>query len=232
MIAHAGPLRLAGLSWVAAAMAAGAVLAGAAALCLTLGAWAVVPETGESAGVADDTALRVMLVPAPTAAATPTPTRAPTPAPAPEPARPVAPTPQTHTPQTPKVDTPAPNHAQKPPPPRPEALTPSPAPAPQASPPAPAAQSAGTGQKAMADYAAGVMQRIRTTRPGPFVGQGAVTVGFAIGPDGTLATLRVLRSSGQSRLDATALDLIRQAAPFGRPPGAATVRYSYEFVAR
>lgn len=47
---------------------------------------------------------------------------------------------------------------------------------------------------------------------------GLVRVAFTIRTDGTVADLRVVRSSGRRALDECALDDVRAAAPFPRPP--------------
>ena len=53
---------------------------------------------------------------------------------------------------------------------------------------------------------------------------GSVKIGFAIDGKGTLASERVVKSSGSSTLDRAALALVRQAAPFPAPPPGAADR--------
>lgn len=47
---------------------------------------------------------------------------------------------------------------------------------------------------------------------------GRVAVSFTIAEDGTVHGLKVVRSSGHSMLDKSALETVRSAAPFPRPP--------------
>lgn len=48
--------------------------------------------------------------------------------------------------------------------------------------------------------------------------QGRVTVSFVVNADGSASSLRVLESSGYPLLDRSALETVRSAAPFPRPP--------------
>lgn len=83
-----------------------------------------------------------------------------------------------------------------------------------------------------AAYAKAVMKKVRSTRKASGNGRGTVVVGFSIGPDGTLAAVTVLQSSGNAALDQTALDHIRRSAPFPVPPDNAGSSYSFEFVGK
>lgn len=80
-------------------------------------------------------------------------------------------------------------------------------------------------------YAATVIRKIRSTPQRRGSGRGMALVAFEIGAGGQLLSLRILRGSGSSTLDAAALDHIRRAAPFPPPP-ARPARFSFEFVAR
>jgi len=51
--------------------------------------------------------------------------------------------------------------------------------------------------------------------------QGRVTLSFIIAADGSVKALKVLQSSGFSLLDWDAMETVRDAAPFPRPPGEA-----------
>lgn len=82
-----------------------------------------------------------------------------------------------------------------------------------------------------ARYGAAVIKRIRATPQHGAGGRGKALVGFEIGASGTLASVRILRSSGSAALDKAALDHIRRAAPFPPPP-AAPARFSFEFIAK
>ena len=57
-------------------------------------------------------------------------------------------------------------------------------------------------------------------------------VGFTVAPDGSLTAVRVLRSSGISRMDQAALANIRSKSPAPRPPEGMTAseRIFYVFV--
>lgn len=96
-----------------------------------------------------------------------------------------------------------------------------------------AARSTGSGQNAQAagnaaasNYPGAVMARLsRVSRPS--VGtRGSAVVTFSIGPGGRLADIRIARGSGSSRLDRAALQVVRRAAPFPRPPAGAQRRFS------
>jgi len=82
-----------------------------------------------------------------------------------------------------------------------------------------------------ARYGAAVIKRIRATPRHGAAGRGTALVGFEIGPAGTLASVRILRSSGSAGLDQAALDHIRRSAPFPPPP-ATPARFSFEFVSK
>lgn len=57
--------------------------------------------------------------------------------------------------------------------------------------------------------------------------------GFSIAPDGGLAGVQILQSSGNAALDRIAVDHIRRSAPFPAPPPTATARnYSFEVVGK
>jgi len=53
--------------------------------------------------------------------------------------------------------------------------------------------------------------------------QGAVQVAFTIGRDGGVSDLEVRKSSGHDALDQAALEAVRKAAPFRKPPAEARV---------
>lgn len=48
--------------------------------------------------------------------------------------------------------------------------------------------------------------------------EGRVVVGFTLGPEGQVASAEIVESSRHSALDQAALDAVRSAAPFPRPP--------------
>jgi protein TonB len=83
-----------------------------------------------------------------------------------------------------------------------------------------------------AAYAKAVMKKVRATRKQRGAGRGAVVVGFSIAGSGGLASVQVIRSSGNAALDAVALDHIRRSAPFPPPPEGAGRSFSFEFVGK
>lgn len=107
-----------------------------------------------------------------------------------------------------------------------DALTPKPPPMPERLPvlvkdPEPALDV----QALLKDYAAGVKEQVLEHKRYPQVAQrlghtGDVQVGFTIGADGELASLRLKGSSGWEELDTAALEAVRSAAPFEAPPAA------------
>lgn len=86
------------------------------------------------------------------------------------------------------------------------------------------------GNGAVENYGGTVMRRILKTRKVRSPAQGLAVIGFAIAPDGRLASLRVLRSSGSAVLDAVALDHLRRAQPFPKPPPGLRRDWSFAFV--
>lgn len=67
-------------------------------------------------------------------------------------------------------------------------------------------------------YAGLVNARIARRRPSGRGRRGTVSVSFAIGSGGALRFARIVRSSGNKSLDAAALNAVRRAAPFPKPP--------------
>jgi protein TonB len=95
----------------------------------------------------------------------------------------------------------------------------------------PAAQGDG-GAAASASYGRAVLSQINRTRKQRAPSRGRTVVGFSISEGGGLAAVRVIRSSGSPDLDQVALDHIRRAAPFPKPPAGAQRQFSFEFVGR
>lgn len=98
--------------------------------------------------------------------------------------------------------------------------------------PTSAAKADGGQKTSPAAYARAVMKKVRETRTRAGAGKGTVVVGFTIATDGGLASVRVLKSSGNARLDDIAIDHIRRSAPFPPPPATAATGFSFEFVGR
>ncbi|OOY31037.1 TonB family protein [Thioclava sp. F36-6] len=96
--------------------------------------------------------------------------------------------------------------------------------------PAKAPSAARSGQSPR-QYAASVIRKIQSTPKRRGQGRGRAVVGFVISANGRLSTVRILRGSGSSGLDAAALDHVRRAAPFPPPPKPG-MKFSFEFVAR
>lgn len=68
-------------------------------------------------------------------------------------------------------------------------------------------------------------RKIRYPRAARVAGQeGTVLVAFIVSKDGSIAHLQVEKGSGHSLLDENALDAVRSAAPFPRPPTVAQLR--------
>jgi protein TonB len=88
------------------------------------------------------------------------------------------------------------------------------------------------GDAAASTYPGLVRQRIARQRMPRTGGQGVAQVAFAIAPGGGLAQLGLARSSGDARLDRTALELVRRAAPFPPPPAGAQRRFTIPIRAR
>ena len=80
------------------------------------------------------------------------------------------------------------------------------------------ARSEATGNAAAQNYPGQVMRKISRV-PKPRVrAKGSATLRFTIAPDGRLAKLTLTKSSGRPALDKAALNMIRRAAPFAKPP--------------
>ena len=84
----------------------------------------------------------------------------------------------------------------------------------------------------VAAYAKSVMKKVRSTKKPSGAGRGAVLVGFTVGKDGGLATVKLLQGSGNPALDKMALDHIRRSAPFPAPPKGVASSFSFEFIGR
>lgn len=83
-----------------------------------------------------------------------------------------------------------------------------------------------------ASYAKAVMKKVRATKKKKGAGRGAVVIGFTVAANGGLASVQIVRSSGNAALDQVGVDHIRRAAPFPAPPADAGRSFSFEFVGR
>lgn len=72
----------------------------------------------------------------------------------------------------------------------------------------------------VAAYAAMVRQQIMAWKPGGIAASGEVRLTFTLDRAGRILTASIARSSGNVRLDRTALRMLRRAAPFDPPPEA------------
>jgi protein TonB len=88
------------------------------------------------------------------------------------------------------------------------------------------------GAAASASYGRAVLTQISRTRKARAPSRGRTVVAFSISDAGSLASVQVLHSSGSPDLDRVAMDHIRRAAPFPKPPSGAQRQFSFEFVGR
>ena len=82
------------------------------------------------------------------------------------------------------------------------------------------------GNAATSNYPGQVMRRISRVGKPRVNARGTATISFSIAPGGGLAGVSIARSSGSAALDQAAVRLIRQAAPFPRPPAGAQRQFS------
>jgi protein TonB len=68
-------------------------------------------------------------------------------------------------------------------------------------------------------YRAKVRAHLAAHKPAGGFGAGTVVVAFTLTRSGDVASARILRSRGIGRLDQAALNAVRRAAPFPKPPG-------------
>ena len=88
------------------------------------------------------------------------------------------------------------------------------------------------GNAAASNYPGQVMSRIARVGKPRVRSRGTAVIAFSIGGGGQLAGARVARSSGSAALDQAALGIIRQAAPFPRPPAGAQRNFSIQIKGR
>lgn len=70
-----------------------------------------------------------------------------------------------------------------------------------------------------------VYQHIASRRQPKVRGKGTVTIAFTLNQDGSIAYAKVAKSSGRKRIDKAALNHVKRAAPFPRPPAEATLNF-------
>lgn len=93
-------------------------------------------------------------------------------------------------------------------------------------------QAAQAGTGSASNYPGRVMRRLRSVRVRGGGRRGRAVVGFSIGSGGGLASVFIVTSSGNARLDRNAISHVRRAAPFPAPPSGARTRFSFEYVGR
>lgn len=78
--------------------------------------------------------------------------------------------------------------------------------------------SGGTGNSDVTNYAGRVLVHLNRAPKVPVSGRGFARVFFVINPDGTLATVSIIDSTGAQQIDRAAKAQVRAAAPFPPPP--------------
>ena len=129
-------------------------------------------------------------------------------------------------PPEPKTEPPLPPPEFKPPPPEHKTrhrrdVHSAPTPAPETPPAPPPAQENGLPplvDHSLSAYKRELWARIERRKPRDIHIPGAVVITFTLGPDGSLLSARLDRSSGDSGLDHAAIDAVATAAPFPPPP--------------
>lgn len=81
-------------------------------------------------------------------------------------------------------------------------------------------------------YGAQVIQHLRRFTRGNSVGAGATLVRISIDGGGGLQEAAVIRTSGSAAFDREALQTVRRAAPFPKPPGGERRTINFEFTGR
>jgi protein TonB len=77
----------------------------------------------------------------------------------------------------------------------------------------------GAGNAAETNYAGDVMRHLSRLRRPRASGPGSTHVSFRIAHTGAISHISISRGSGSARFDRDALNFVRKAAPFPRPPG-------------
>lgn len=85
---------------------------------------------------------------------------------------------------------------------------------------------------AATNYPGQVMRRISRVRKPRTNARGAVTVLFSIASNGSLASVSVGQSSGNTQLDQMAVQVVQRAVPFPAPPSGAQTRFNVKITGR
>ncbi|MGP6087522.1 energy transducer TonB family protein [Antarctobacter jejuensis] len=91
---------------------------------------------------------------------------------------------------------------------------------------------AASGNAAASNYPGVVMRKLSRARRPNVNARGKAVVSFTIGANGGLVSVSLSGSSGSSALDRGAVQVVRNAAPFPRPPSGARRSYSVEIKGR
>lgn len=89
-----------------------------------------------------------------------------------------------------------------------------------------------SGTRSGGGYGAQVIQHLRRFTRGNSVGAGATLVRISIDGGGGLQEAAVIRTSGSAGFDREALQTVRRAAPFPKPPGGEGRTINFEFTGR
>lgn len=84
------------------------------------------------------------------------------------------------------------------------------------------------GDGAVRSYQRSVLRKIARVPKRRAGGRGKAQVGMVIAPGGSIASLRVVRSSGDGAIDRMALDTVRRAGPFGPTPDSRQIKLLVE----
>lgn len=84
------------------------------------------------------------------------------------------------------------------------------------------------GDGAARSYQRSVLRQIARVPKRKAGAKGNALVGMVIAPSGAIASLRIVRSSGNDRIDRMALDTVRRAGPFGPTPDAGQMKLVVE----
>ncbi|EJL32984.1 energy transducer TonB, partial [Novosphingobium sp. AP12] len=84
------------------------------------------------------------------------------------------------------------------------------------------------GNSAVSNYKGRVYQHLLRYRQTNTIGSGKVLVAFIVEPDGSARNISVTRSSGSSRFDREAVQLVRRAVPLPSPPDGVSHSFTFE----
>ena len=79
-----------------------------------------------------------------------------------------------------------------------------------------------SGNAAMSNYGGKVLSRVQRRMPNNVRGKGLAKVSLSIGANGRLISAFLVQSSGNARIDKAALQAVKRASPFPKPPNGQT----------